>query len=290
MKRREFLAGIGLSGYSLVVLADESTSGTAPQLPERPDARLFERIAPPGAEPPGSQSTAGNEPHMVRVPLECDVLVAGGGLAGVCAAIAAALCAKSGLEPRHFAQNQAQVAGLQQTLLRDDQTIKGRRNLDPLDLARQAKVSASAEHDDSPAANVTNGYSRAVPGKATNRWATEVTADGTWIELAWDKPQKLSTVQLTFDTGFQRELTLTSSDAINKGIIRAPQPETVRDYSLSYRAAEQGPLTSLLEIQGNHQRQNRPRFAPIEAQAIRIRVTATNGDPLTRIFEVRCYS
>jgi hypothetical protein len=657
MKRREFLAGIGLSGYSLVVLADESASGTAPQLPERPDARLFERIAPPGAEPPGSQSTAGNEPHMVRVPLECDVLVAGGGLAGVCAAVAAArngahvvliqdrsrlggnsssevkmhvvganhhksrpgwregglieefrlddaannpqrswelwdlllydkvmsepkitllldtvlfsaatrdgritgvrarcdktehlyditakvymdctgdsrlgleagaemrygrearaelgeslapetpdketlgssilftsrkydkpmpfkpprwarevtaqqlvkravtsweygywwiewggqlstirdnerirfellsivmgvwdhiknsgrhpesanwamdwvgmvpgkresrrlvgdhlltqydlmgltgdfddavaiggwpmddhppggfdhadlppavqiktpevyniplralysknianlmmagrnisashvaftstrvmatcavvgqaagtaaaLCARNGLEPRNFAQNHAQVAALQQTLLRDDQTIKGRRNLDPLDLARQAKVSASAEHDDSPAASVTNGYSRAVPGKVTNRWATEVTADGTWIELAWDKPQKLSAIQLAFDTGFQRELTLTSSDAINKGIIRAPQPETVRDYSVSYRAAEQGPLTSLLEIHGNHQRQNRLRFAPIEARAIRIQVAATNGDPLARIFEVRCYS
>jgi hypothetical protein len=182
------------------------------------------------------------------------------------------------------------VTVLQQTLLREDQTIKGRRNEDPLDLARQAHVTASAEHDDSPAVNVINGYSRAVPGKITNRWATEVTANGTWIELAWDKPQKLSTIQLTFDTGFQRELTLTSSDAANKGIIRAPQPETVRDYTVAYRTVEQGPLTSLLQIKGNHQRQNRLKFAPIEAQAIRILVTATNGDPLARIFEVRCYS
>src|SRR5262249_13252342 len=109
-------------------------------------------------------------------------------------------------------------------------------------------------------------------------------------ELAWDRPQKLSTIQLIFDTGFQRELTLTASDAINKGIIRAPQPETVRDYTIAYRTAEQGPLMDLVDIKRNHQRQNRLRFAPIEAQAIRIRVTATHGDPLARIFEVRCYS
>jgi hypothetical protein len=209
---------------------------------------------------------------------------------GQAAGTAAALCVKNGLEPRQFVQDKAHVAALQQTLLRDDQTIKGRRNLDPLDLARQAHVTASAEHDDSKAESVINGYSRAVPGKITNRWATEITADGAWIELAWDKPQKLSTIQLTFDTGFQRELTLSASDAINKGIIRAPQPETVRDYTVAYRTAEQGPLANLFEIKRNHQRQNRLRFAPIEAQAIRIRVTATNGDPLARIFEVRCYS
>ncbi len=208
---------------------------------------------------------------------------------GQAAGTAAALCLRSGLEPRPFAQDRGRVAELQQTLLRDDQTIKGRRNEDPRDLARQARVTASAEHDDSKAENVINGYARSVPGKITNRWATEVTPDGAWIELAWDRPRKLSEIQLTFDTGFQRELTLTASDSINKGIIRAPQPETVRDYAISYRTAEQGPPTELVAVKGNHQRQNRLKFAAIEAQAIRIHVRATNGDPLARIFEVRCY-
>ena len=35
-----------------------------------------------------------------------------------------------------------------------------------------------------------------------------------------------------FDTGFQRELTLSSSDSAMRGIIRGPQPETVKDYVL----------------------------------------------------------
>jgi hypothetical protein len=202
---------------------------------------------------------------------------------------AAALCARSGLSPRELAGDKRRVAELQQALLRDDQSIKGRRNEDPGDHARQARVTASDAQDDSPAENVVNGFTRAIPGKATNRWATELTPDGAWIELSWDRPRKLDAIQLTFDSGFQRELTLTASDSINKGIIRAPQPETVRDYAISYIKAGQETRTDLLEVEGNHQRLNRHQFPPIEAQAVRIHVRATNGDSLARIFEVRCY-
>jgi hypothetical protein len=82
---------------------------------------------------------------------------------------------------------------------------------------------------------------------------------------------------------------LTASDAINKGIIRAAAPETIRDYTLSYRTTGKGPLVELLRVQGNYQRLNRHRFAPIEAQAIHLHVLATNGDKLVRVFEMRCY-
>src|SRR5262245_52475382 len=88
MQRREFLAGLGLSGYSLVVLADGARPGPEAALPERPDPRLFERIAPPGVE--AGAEPRGGEPNMVPVTLDADVFVAGGGLAGVCAAVAAA--------------------------------------------------------------------------------------------------------------------------------------------------------------------------------------------------------
>jgi hypothetical protein len=53
MKRREFLVGIGLCGYSLVVRADESKSGPSGALPARRDALYFERIAPPGGQTSG---------------------------------------------------------------------------------------------------------------------------------------------------------------------------------------------------------------------------------------------
>ncbi len=112
---------------------------------------------------------------------------------------------------------------------------------------------------------------------------------GAWIELSWDSPQTLRRVQITFDTGFQRELTLTSSDGITQGIIRAPQPETVRDYELVAVAAD-GKETSLAKVTGNHRRLCRHEFPSIQAAAIRVKITATNGDPLARIFEVRAYA
>lgn len=75
---------------------------------------------------------------------------------------AAALCIKNNLLPRGLYENKAKLKELQQTLLRDDQSIKGLKNEDPLDLARNAKVTASGEADGCAAANVINGWVRAL--------------------------------------------------------------------------------------------------------------------------------
>jgi len=58
---------------------------------------------------------------------------------------------------------------------------------------------------------------------------------------------------------------------------------------VSYRGSAEGPDTVLATVKGNHQRLNRLTFAPVEARALRITIHATNGDPIARVFEVRCY-
>ena len=196
---------------------------------------------------------------------------------------AAALCVRYGILPRQLAADEKRLSELQQTLLRDDQTIRDLRNEDSRDLARQARVTASAERDHAQAAFVINGYVRDIPNRELNHWAGKMGPEGAWIELAWDKPQRIREIQITFDTGFQRQLTLTASDSAGKGIIRAPQPETVRDYTISSGGR------NLVTVKNNHQRLNRHRLDPFDAQSIRIHVTATNGDDYARIFEVRCY-
>ena len=137
---------------------------------------------------------------------------------------AAALCSRQDLLPRQIFADKAKLRALQQTLLRNDQTIKGLKNEDPADLARTATVTASAEDPKSPAASVIDGYVRRVPGEA-HRWAAPLAADGAWIELAWPQPVRLGQVQLTFDSGFQRELTLSASEAANQHMIRARSPK-----------------------------------------------------------------
>src|SRR5437899_2010513 len=84
MDRRKFLSDVGLGGYSLVVLAGELSAQTPPPRSELP--RAFDQIAPPDA----ARRMATSEPHMTQVEVDCDLLVAGGGLAGVCAAVSAA--------------------------------------------------------------------------------------------------------------------------------------------------------------------------------------------------------
>jgi len=214
---------------------------------------------------------------------------------GQAAGTAAAICVREGILPRDLYRDKRRLRALQQTLLADDQTIRGLTNQDPDDLARRARVRASAETPAAPAALVIDGHVRDYPrGKGKppeiHHWEAPLGPEGAWLELAWEKPRKISRIQITFDTGFHRELTLTASNRINHGIVRAPQPETVRDYTVSYRPPGSKEWKQLASVKDNHQRLRRHRFEPVEAEAVRIHVTKTNGDPKARIFEIRCYA
>jgi hypothetical protein len=204
---------------------------------------------------------------------------------GQAAGAAAARCVRDRITPRQLAQDPGRVKQLQQALLKDDQSLRGVRNEDPEDLAlRASSVESSAEETHSPARSLTNGWVRSIPQKETNQWAGRMGAEGAWIELRWAEPVRISEVRVTFDTGFQRELTLTASDSINKGIIRAAQPETVKDYALLAGSKE------LASVTGNYQRLRVHRFDPVETDRLRLKVKATNGSDFARIFEIRCYS
>lgn len=196
---------------------------------------------------------------------------------------AAAVCIKEQLAPRELARDAARLKRLQQRLLRDDQTLRGVRNEDEKDLARRAEIRASAEEPHAPASRVIDGWVRDIPGKEIHQWQGRMQDGQAWIELRWREPVSISEVRITFDTGFQRELTLSSSESANRGIIRAPQPETVRDYVL-----EAGGRI-LASVTGNYQRLRRHRFDPVQTDTLRLRVTATNGSDLARVFEIRCY-
>lgn len=202
---------------------------------------------------------------------------------------AAALCVRDGLLPRGLYEDKKRLKELQQMLLRDDQSIRGLKNEDPQDLARTATLTASGAETNCEAGQVINGWTRSLP-EYPNQWAAPLEAGGAWLELAWPKPQSIGQIQLTFDSGFIRELTLSSSDNANKGIIRAPQPETVRKYTILAQGDDGKEWTPLATVEGNHQRLRRHQFSPVSAKRIRIQVDETNGEKLARIFEVRCYA
>ena len=209
---------------------------------------------------------------------------------------AAAICAERRIVPRQLASDKNLVSGLQQKLVRQDQSIRTIRNQDTYDLARKATIRASGELGPARSGLVVDGIDRDIPANKTtgapaevHHWGAPMTSEGAWIELAWDTPQQVSEIALKFDSGFQRELTLSASDSITRRIVRAAQPEIVRDYSVHVTDAK-GEMKEVAAVRGNHQRLNRLRFEPVTAKSVRIHVKATNGADDARIFEVRCYS
>jgi hypothetical protein len=186
---------------------------------------------------------------------------------------AAAQCVETGLSPRQLASDPAQVARLQQTLLRDDQTLKRRRNEDTSDLARTATVTASA----GDASRILDGFTRG----DDHLWTAPAPS---WIELHWARPQRIREIQITFDSGFKRQLTLSAQESQNVNLLRAPQPETVKDYRV---LVGDRPVAA---VEGNFQRLVRHTFEAVDTTHVRIEIDSTNGDAQARVFEVRCYA
>jgi hypothetical protein len=214
-----------------------------------------------------------------RVMATCAVL-------GQAAGTAAALCVRHGLNPRQLYEDKTRLRELQQTLLRDDQTIKGVTHDDSADLARSATVTASAAHDLSRPENVLNGLVRERSGEWRARWGVKLDEEPAWLQLTWPRPLRIREVLITFDTGFQRELTLSASDSVSRRMIRGPQPETVRDYDLEWTGPD-GP--QLRSVRGNHQRLNRLAFDHLVTDHLRVRLLATHGAPIASVYEVRVY-
>jgi len=217
-----------------------------------------------------------------RVMATCAIM---GQAVGTAAALAAPLGSRSLAE--HFVP--AEIARLQQQLLRDDAFLPGLRNADPRDLARTARLTASSETPTGAAAQVTDGITRALTpafgpwaDAATHRW--ESTALPATLDLAWPGPQAIAEIHLTFDSGLERELTLSASDSTTSNMVRAPQPELVCDYEIQL---DDQPVVLAT---GNLLRKRVHRLeAPVSACRLRLVVKSTHGAPHARVFEIRAY-
>ena len=196
---------------------------------------------------------------------------------GQAAGTAAARASALGLSPREYGKER--ISELQQTLLKDDQYIPGVKNEDPLDLARNAKVTATSYDKELGALpeGVIDGISRQ-EGKVYHGWASDRNASlPQTIRLDFAKPSTVREVRLTFDT----DLTPWHPQ-IN------PYPKKlVKSYRLEGFDGKDWRV--LADVKENPLRHRIHRFAPCRLEAIRVTVTETWGFSCARIFEVRCY-
>ena len=193
------------------------------------------------------------------------------------------------------------INSIQQRLLRDDAYLIGILNLDEKDLTLKSKISSESEQSNGLANNIVSGQSRAVHGangasldrivSGTNRWMSKpIDNFPVSIQLEWTDKVFVSEIQIIFDTGMHRVLTLSHSDAyVDKMIWGKPQPETVKDYVLEGFSGDEKILD--IGIFDNFQRKRIHQLDfPIEIDRILVSVISTNGIDHARINEIRVYS
>jgi len=183
----------------------------------------------------------------------------------------------------------AGIARLQQALLADDAFLPGLRQSHAGDRASRAQITASSETPTGPATHVRDGFTRELfshlgswADGASHRW--ESAALPAWIELEWPEPQAIAEVRLTFDSGLQRELILSASDATTRRTIRGAQPELVRDYELQ---CDGRPVVVERDNLVRHRIHRLPE--PVATRRLRLVVHATHGAPQARVFAVSVF-
>ncbi len=258
-----------------------------------------------------------------RVMATCAVIGQGVGTA-------AAHAIRAGLTPRALVARPDLLRIVQQRLLRDDCYLIGVLNADADDLVRRADlITASSHQSGAEPGQIRSGQTRAVHGRplvssapADGRSPAHVLSDGiegtrahvtcappgrahpglhrwmsdpshgfpAWLEIRWNRPVSMQQVQIVFDTGQHRHLTLSQADGYTASMQWGrPQAETVREYSLFW--LDGTVWCECLNETANYQRLRRHDLPlPISTTGLRIEVYATNGLDHARIFEVRAYS
>jgi len=178
------------------------------------------------------------------------------------------------------------IETLQQRLLHDDAFLPGLPNRDTKDLARNATVTSDTG---SGADRVVDGITRALkaqwgPWSEDAAHCFEATTLPACLDLTLPEESLIETIELTFDSGFERPLALTPSNWFTARMTRGPQPELVSDYRVSLDGR------IIIEASGNFLRKRVHRLsAPVRGSVIRIELLATHDSPMARLFEVRVY-
>jgi hypothetical protein len=200
---------------------------------------------------------------------------------------AAAVCAREGVTPAQLVKNPSLVQSFQQELLKGGATLLN--HFPKPDQTATARWSVSSSLPGFTVENLRDGWGRDELDPKTGElmrghsWRSGPVENSSpqWIELAWDAAVNIREIHLDFDSGFQRELMLTASEWITKQIVRGPQPETVRDYTIEVNGDR------LISVEGNFQRRRSHVLAtPMAVRVLRVTITATCGAPEARVFRV----
>ena len=112
-----------------------------------------------------------------------------------------------------------------------------------------------------------------------------------WLEFHWEALETIGRIEIIFDSGLHRRLTLTMSEAIAASMVWGTgQPEMVKAFSIQYRADE-GRWQELARVPLFWQRRwIHSLECPIQVRTLRIAIDETWGIDHARIVAVRILS
>jgi len=222
------------------------------------------------------------------------------GVVGEGVGVTAAKAALSGLTPNQIRENPQAMAEVQSQLLKQDVFLIGKCLQDDNDLALKATITASSETEDGAAANVISGQNRAMREErgipphrvvlGTHRWISDDSDTDRWIELRWPEPVALKRIELIFDTGLHRQLTLTQSDAYcAKMCWGSGQPEAVKHYEVQLEAGGEW-MAVASESQHWQRRAIHALDEAASCSALRVKVLESWGGGPARIVRISAYA
>ena len=146
--------------------------------------------------------------------------------------------------------------------------------------------------------NLTNGFAR--PTNQPNAWVADFAHEQPTIRLAWDKPQTIARIELSFDCDFDHPM-----ESVLMGHPEGVMPFCVREVTVAVPAkvpvlashangkGANGSDTEhlIFEIAENHQSRQVIRLkTPVTTDALELRLVAPGANIPAALFEVRCYT
>ncbi len=145
-------------------------------------------------------------------------------------------------------------------------------------------------------ANLTNGFAR--PTRQPNAWVADYGDQRPTLRLAWDTPQRIARVELSFDTDFDHPM-----ESVLMGHPESAMPFCVREVRLEPglptpvlavrpdKSGGEDPARTIAECCGNHQTRRTFHFSePLITGCLEIRLVAPHANIPAALFELRCYS
>ena len=224
---------------------------------------------------------AGRDISTTRLGLASTRIIGCCAIGGEAVGIAAALCKKYACDPRELAPH---VKELQQLILKEDGFLPGFKNEDEKDLARKAKITASAWEKGGEPEKVANGISRKL-GEEQNGW---VTKPGECLTMKWEEAKEIREIRLTFESNFAYPIRVTMAPLRQAQQRNGVPEELVKDVKIElYR---DGKKTGESYVKDNYQRLCSVGIGDVIADEIRVIPESTNGAELAVIHEIRVYS